>query len=119
MSWLDLPSLISRLSEVVGLLREQNALTRELIQAQTGRPARTPETLSVASRLAPTRSAAPRQPPRTAADTCVMTAADYVRQEIEAEKASRRGPGEPMPPAERPPASQPIAAPPPPSPNPD
>lgn len=116
MAWRDLPSLISRLSEVAGLLREQIALTREqialtreLIRVQTGQPARTVASSSTQ------RPSGQRQPPRTAKDTFVMTPDRYREQAIDAEKASRRGPGEPMPPAEMPMPP----APPPPSSNPD
>ena len=118
MAWRDLPSLISHLSEVAGLLREQIALTRELIRVQTGQPARTLASSSTR------RSSGQRQPLRTAKDTFVMTPDRYREQAIEAEKASRRGPSEPMPPAGQPTSEQPLpdqpatTAPPPPSSNP-
>lgn len=85
MSWRDLPSLLTHLSALASLLREQNALTRELIQIQTGRPART---------LAPSPTERPKIVPRTATDTFVMTPERRAQSEIEAEKAKRRGPGE-------------------------
>lgn len=86
MSWRDLPSLLTSLSAVASALRENNLLLRELIQAQTGRPARTAAT-----------SPTPREriTPRTANDTFVMTPERRAQSEAEAEKAKRRGPGDP------------------------
>lgn len=41
----DLSSIVARLTELAALIRESNALTRELIFAQTKRPATTPRTI--------------------------------------------------------------------------
>lgn len=74
--WQLKPRLFILLAELVDLLREQNSLTRELIQAQTRRPARTPITKT---------SLAPLPAPRTS--TISLSAKD-----VTTPQTRRRGP---------------------------
>ncbi len=70
--WLrDLTSLVTRLTEISQLLREQNQLTRELILASTGRPSTTTKPMP------PSRQ--PLRRPYTDADVSVATRASLAR----------------------------------------
>lgn len=71
------------LHELVDLLREQNSLLRELIQAQTRRPAQTP-----VSRATPILRPPPPIRPYTAADVLVVTRDR--REELALEDQARR-----------------------------
>lgn len=102
MSWLtDLPLLLSRLSTMSDLLRdqsalirEQNSLLREQIQALTHRPAQTPRPLNRQTiRSQPGQLASRPTRLRTEKDVEYVTAADRLAlAEEEARKQTRQVP---------------------------
>lgn len=87
--WKSLSTLIVRLDELCDLIRESNALTRELIQATTGRPSLVPPL---------TQSSGPASRPArlpdlrrkfTEKDVIQVTRTDITRQEVDRQMALR------------------------------
>ena len=103
--WRGLTSITTLLTEISLLLREQNALTRELLAAM-GRPSQTPTSVPVTSRPAPSRI-------RTDRDVIQVTRSMMLDQQLRA--------ANPLPPAaaveepffDQDPADKPPIAPPP------
>lgn len=77
--WQLKPRLFTQLAELVDLLREQNSLLREWIEATTKRPARTP--ISRTGYPLPPRVAGRGLRPFTAADVSVSGTGRKIPQE--------------------------------------